>query len=292
MAMTSLTDNMQTLVHNVRTSLMERRVALDALAGETRDALQSYRTEQQSRAQALRERAGEVRARLAAQREEQAFASRGRCNGFMADNEQRRVSVSELRTEVHSRVKRHGMERQEAADQQRARLAAEVRALKSAVRDIVASVNASVRELSRVRQVAGDDLHKTLAGARASLAEAVGEFGDDLKKDIHRMRELWRGLTRSPAQRESSTDIPRAGAASETEKEAHEYIEVDEHDVFAVISAHPQGIRLVDVGQALGVAWRNLVGLARALVDEGRVKKVDNLYYPKQERRGYGAPPR
>jgi len=52
--------------------------------------------------------------------------------------------------------------------------------------------------------------------------------------------------------------------------------------VLAVVQAHPEGIRLVEIGNELGVDWRGLIAVVRALVDEGAVEKIDNEYYPAQ----------
>jgi len=38
----------------------------------------------------------------------------------------------------------------------------------------------------------------------------------------------------------------------------------------------------VEIGNELGVDWRGLIAVVRALVDEGAVEKIDNEYYPAQ----------
>ena len=53
--------------------------------------------------------------------------------------------------------------------------------------------------------------------------------------------------------------------------------------VLAVISKYPDGIRLIDIGNEVGVDWRTLITPAKALVDGGRVEKIENMYYPKKE---------
>lgn len=55
---------------------------------------------------------------------------------------------------------------------------------------------------------------------------------------------------------------------------------IPEERVLRVIRSHPEGIRLVDIGNELGVNWRTFIGAARTLVEEARVEKVDNVYYP------------
>jgi len=57
----------------------------------------------------------------------------------------------------------------------------------------------------------------------------------------------------------------------------------DEKMILEVVKRHPEGIKLVDIGNELGVNWRTLVEIIKHLVDEGKVEKVGNMYYPIKE---------
>jgi len=61
-------------------------------------------------------------------------------------------------------------------------------------------------------------------------------------------------------------------AASELEELARR---VDE-----VIARHPEGIRLVEIGQELGLEWRLLIAPVNLLLRRGRIRKEDRTYYP------------
>jgi hypothetical protein len=50
--------------------------------------------------------------------------------------------------------------------------------------------------------------------------------------------------------------------------------------VLRVIRAHPEGVRALDVGNELGVDWRGVLEMTRALVDAGAVEEVDHQFYP------------
>jgi hypothetical protein len=50
--------------------------------------------------------------------------------------------------------------------------------------------------------------------------------------------------------------------------------------VLRVIAAHPEGVRALDVGNELGVDWRGVLEMTRALVDAGAVEEVDHQFYP------------
>ena len=48
----------------------------------------------------------------------------------------------------------------------------------------------------------------------------------------------------------------------------------------SIINNHPEGIRLVEIGEELDVAWQALTPLVRNLVESDKVVKIDNLYFP------------
>ena len=51
-------------------------------------------------------------------------------------------------------------------------------------------------------------------------------------------------------------------------------------DVLRVVQEHPEGIRAVDVGNELGVDWRLVLGVGRALTERGLIDQVDHDLYP------------
>jgi DNA-binding IclR family transcriptional regulator len=55
--------------------------------------------------------------------------------------------------------------------------------------------------------------------------------------------------------------------------------------VLFVIQRHPEGIRIVDIGNELGVDWRSLTRIARSLIDEGKIERIDTMYYPGEKAR-------
>jgi BMC domain-containing protein len=48
----------------------------------------------------------------------------------------------------------------------------------------------------------------------------------------------------------------------------------------AIRQAGDHGITLPELGAALGADWRRLIGPVKALLDQGRVEKVESRYYP------------
>jgi len=50
--------------------------------------------------------------------------------------------------------------------------------------------------------------------------------------------------------------------------------------VLEVIESHPEGIKLADIGKALGMDWRLLTSAARRIIAEGRARKEGKEYFP------------
>lgn len=51
-------------------------------------------------------------------------------------------------------------------------------------------------------------------------------------------------------------------------------------ELLQVISAHPEGITLVQIGEELGSDWRQLIASVNRLLAGGWVKKRDKSYFP------------
>ncbi|MFQ5840851.1 MAG: hypothetical protein ACE5I8_00325 [Thermodesulfobacteriota bacterium] len=50
-------------------------------------------------------------------------------------------------------------------------------------------------------------------------------------------------------------------------------------EILAVLEKHPEGMKLRDLGNVLGVNWRSLVGSLSSLLHAGKVEKLNGLYF-------------
>jgi len=75
---------------------------------------------------------------------------------------------------------------------------------------------------------------------------------------------------------------PVAPAAREPEglEEVPSELEELARRVNSVIHDHPEGIRLVEIGEELGIEWRLLIAPVNILLERGRIRKEDRRYYP------------
>jgi len=53
-----------------------------------------------------------------------------------------------------------------------------------------------------------------------------------------------------------------------------------------VLTAHPQGLTLVEIGGRLGVEWRRLTGAVKELLERGAIYKEGKRYFIHTDRRG------
>lgn len=50
-------------------------------------------------------------------------------------------------------------------------------------------------------------------------------------------------------------------------------------EVLAVLKKHPEGMKLRDLGNFLGVNWRSLVGLVSSLCRQGKIERLNDFYF-------------
>ena len=61
-----------------------------------------------------------------------------------------------------------------------------------------------------------------------------------------------------------------------------------EAKVLAVLRKHPQGMKLRDLGNFLGVNWRSLVGMVRSLLEQGKIERLNGFYFFVRRKSGKG----
>lgn len=80
--------------------------------------------------------------------------------------------------------------------------------------------------------------------------------------------------TRSPAASVATVDLTQ-GTFDEQLRKIQE-----------VLTAHPQGLTLVEIGERLGVEWRRLTGAVKELLERGAIHKEGKRYFIHTDRRG------
>ncbi|MDI6903641.1 MAG: hypothetical protein QMC77_07900 [Methanocellales archaeon] len=55
---------------------------------------------------------------------------------------------------------------------------------------------------------------------------------------------------------------------------------LEEERTLAMIRENPSGIKLVVMGEKLGMDWRKLIPITKKLIDEGKIVKKEGKYLP------------
>lgn len=102
-------------------------------------------------------------------------------------------------------------------------------------------------------------------------------------------RALRRAASPSQAHVEAQPrQAPKAGIGSDAaQAEYREYL----RRIPEVLAAHPQGLTLVEIGDALGVEWRRLTGAAKELTERGELHKRGKRYLALRDSEGEGNRP-
>ncbi len=146
-------------------------------------------------------------------------------------------------------------------------------------------------DLGRFRRQRRDTVQESLGRLRRRLGEIRESAGslrqatravlDEIASDVDAAKRLWTAGGEAEAFTPPAAADPLAEAAPPPAPAAPEEKRGAEREqILRVLKAHPEGIRLVDIGNELGVDWRGLITGTKSLLDEGRIEKIDHLYYP------------
>ena len=121
-------------------------------------------------------------------------------------------------------------------------------------------------------------------GAVGELKASADEMVEGFTSDHRQAHQIWAGRLKGKIKPEAVRKIkPKTVVEEAKEEPAVEAAPPTKEKILEIISSHPEGIRLIDIGNELGVDWRILIGPSKSLVDGGQVEKIENMYYPKKE---------
>jgi len=128
------------------------------------------------------------------------------------------------------------------------------------------------------------DFAKLLKDIQARQREREKEVSDllnEFKAEREKMAANWQALTAKMAKRRGIKPKVEAKVKVRPVEKAVEEVEVDlEKEVLKFIKKHPEGVKVSDMEEPLGVARTRLGVIAKRLFEEGKVRKEENLYFP------------
>jgi len=261
-AMRNVVDDIGTSAESRRSSAEGRHIKVSELKSDTHNLIERFRLEHQDMAKALTRK-------------------------FSSDRATRVEAAQQLIDDLRSFMDHV---RSDLQDSIRSGLQDMAKALKEEL-DLhrAARLEATQRFMSDTRselQTMSNALKEKLSSENGTRRETVQRFLDELGSDLREARQIWETPSRGMAEETASQPIAEEEKKAEPQpvddEESAEEIEAStENQVLEVVARQSKGIRLVDIGNELGVDWRGLIGVVKSLVDEDKIEKIDNLYYPR-----------
>jgi hypothetical protein len=284
-----IADSMKEITENIITSYDVRVKAVGDLAADTRKTLEGFAKERKKMSK-------EQAKNLADFVEDLSKSVEDMLKEFQREHKQMSgeqvkslaAFVNNLIKDVGSMVNRFQRERSTMSKEVKNKLAKEVKEIETYVKKRLKEFDESHTEMSDALKMS---LAKYAGDIASSVKKLLGEYAADMKKAAN----AWQGMSRTLARaRKGGTAVSKAEtkvkvrpvkeAAEEEEEEEEEEVAPPEmgmeERVLEFIERHPEGVRVSDMEDPLGVARTRLGVIAKRLLEEGKVRKEGNLYFP------------
>jgi len=298
-----IANDMKKLGEDIIASHDVRVKAIGTLVNNVHKTLKSFATDRKKMADKLRA--------------DLAKGEKDRLAGFKAMMADIQKFVSDIAKEVSAMIKRFQEEHKAMADELRENLEKgeedRIKAFKPMMANIHEEIKAietyvknKLKEFDDAHADMSEELKKELATYVDDMVKATKKLMSDIQKrqkernaevadlleaynaEREKMAANWRALTAKMAQRRGFKPEVEAEVKVRPVKEAVEEVEAEEvppeksleDRVLEFIKTHPKGVRVGDMEEPLGVARTRLGVIAKRLLEEGKVRKEENLYFP------------
>ena len=231
---------------------------------------------------------------------------------IVSSAENRHVKISEVTSNSRNQIERFRLEHHDMAKALSEKLSSDNTANKEATKQFMNSVRTDFQNMAKAlneklssenhnllerfrleRHDMAKALSEKLSSDNTANKEATQQYMDELASDRGAAQRIWRegfgGVIKKPVQpvAEVAVEEPVQSVAEVAVEEPVQPIAEKETEPFPekqileVIAGHPEGIKLVDIGNELGVDWRGLISNIKPLIDDGKIDKIESLYYPK-----------
>jgi hypothetical protein len=109
---------------------------------------------------------------------------------------------------------------------------------------------------------------------KTSVRKLLSEYSSDMKMAAHVWQDMCKTLS---AARKNSAVVSVEG----TKKEEAVFHEAEmEEKILKLVRRHPEGLKVGDMKERLGIVRTKLDAIAKRLLEEGKIRKEENLYFP------------
>jgi gas vesicle protein len=214
----------------------------------------------------------------------------------MSDEQAKGLSdfVNDLTRDVSTMINAFAGARGEMSKELKSKLADDVK-------NMGAYTKSKLKEFEASHKMMSDALRKSLAAYVNDMSRGVGKLMQEYSTDMDKTRTSWAEISSTVAGLNTEADVPPGKYLEEvpiimpTEFIAQEEIEKEgpeeqsllpeeeiEEKVLEYINGHPEGVKVGTMELALDVPRMRLGLKAKKLLEEGRVRKENNLYFPLQ----------
>jgi uncharacterized protein YukE len=294
-----IANDMKKLREDIITANNVRVKAIGVLVKDTHKMLEGFQAEH-------KEMATNLRGELVKGEEE-------RLKDFRAMMANIQKFVSDLDKEVSTMIERFQKEHKAMADELRENLEkGEADRLKT-FNDMMGNIHQDInqietyvanklKEFSDAHAGMSEELKKMLAQYVDDMVKATNKLMGDIQKrqkernaevadlleafktEREKMAANWQALTATMAKKRGIKPKVEAEVKVKTVEEAIEEEVTPEMDldekILQFIDKHPEGVRVGDMEETLGVVRMRLGVIAKKLLEEGKIRKEENMYFP------------
>jgi len=194
-----------------------------------------------------------------------------------------RSEVREIMGEAQKLIKGFGASRQTVISKLRKDLSKSRAKSKSEVGKLMGDAQSLVNGFQASRREAGSQLRGDLAQSKANMEsdskKMLSDFGkarEDVRSDLKEARDAWQGLAGTRQAKNGGTGVPSKAEAPVAKEEISDL----ETKVLAGVNEHSEGITLAEIADGLGVVPVVLGRASKSLLDKGKIRKDEKLYFP------------
>jgi len=209
--------------------------------------------------------------------------------GIVSSHEERTKRIEEIRKETQQTrqeakdlVSDLQASREEMVTQLRKDLAQDKAERKTEVSGLIKDFQSSRREMSSELK---KQLRQGVENRKSEVKQMLGDFGKaqaEVRADLKEAHDAWQQLVSKkeavvkPPPKVKKVEEEKVAAPAAEEKEVPDW----EKKLLTAVNEHPDGIILAEVAESLGIAPVVLGRAARSLIDKGKIRKEEKLYFP------------
>ncbi len=149
--------------------------------------------------------------------------------------------------------------------------------------NMLSQINPDLTKADKKRlNLAKVELKERLAYVTSVVAEVANMLAD-FHQENKGMAAEWQKLCEI-MEKKRSNGIPKAKVKKQDESQAKVTVipaNSDAEKILSVINGNSKkGIKLTEIGKALDKKWQTFIPQTKELMNEGKIRKVDNLYFP------------